>query len=96
MIKDFCYSNITFKKEDKGDCLVVRGEIKNASAKNYSAVVFRINLFIKGTPPFTTNMVINGLNTGQTHTFEKPIEELGYNKVIGSIVNYEIFAESGY
>jgi len=96
MLRSFYPRNITFKRHGQEDWLMVKGEITNSSGKNYNAVVFRIVVFIKSTPIGSAAVTINGFYNGQTRTFEKQIEELGYSKVANEITRCEIYAESAY
>lgn len=96
MLRNFYYTNITFHKQEHGPGLVVKGEITNRSGKNWSAVVFRIILFIKTIPIGNATFTINGFSNGQMRRFEKQIGELEHSKVIKDITRCEICAESGY
>lgn len=96
MIRNFVYNNVTFKKYDQDIWLVVKGDITNRSGKSYHAVVFRIVLFINALPICNTVVTINGFHNGQTRTFEKPIQEIEYTKVVDKITKYDIYAESAY
>jgi len=96
MLRSFYPRNISFKRHEQEDWLVVTGEITNNSGRNYNAVVFRMVVFIKSTPIGNAAITINGFYNGQTRTFERQIEELGYSKVVNEITRCEVYAESAY
>jgi len=98
MIKNFFVNNVTFRKQDLGEGLIVSGEIANKTGKNFQSVVFRIVIFVKNKslPAGRTLLTINGFSTGQVRVFEKKMEDLAYNEVINSITNCEILVESAY
>ena len=96
MAYNFFYNNITFKKEDQGMGVVVRGEIINNSGRSFNAVVFRAVIFARTIPIGNVNIIINGFSNGQSRTFENRVEELQYEKVKNDITKCEIYAESAY
>jgi len=92
----FDYSNIIFTRAENGNELVIKGEIKNCTGKDYNAVATRCIIFSKSIIMASVVIVVNGLSRGRTKTFEKHLEELQYNKVFGQITRYEVFTESVY
>ena len=96
MLKNFYYTNITFNQQEHGPGLVVKGEVTNRSGRQWSAVAFRIILFIKTIPIGNATFTINGFCNGQTRRFEKQIGELEHSKVAKDITRCEVYAESGY
>ena len=91
----FSYNNIKFKKHKEENWLMMTGEITNDSDKNYSAVVFRVILFIHSFPAGNVNLTIRAFKAWQTKTFEVQAGDLEY-KIIPDISKYEIYTESAY
>jgi S-adenosylmethionine synthetase len=90
------YSHIALEKAKYTGQIVVKGEIANRSAKNYTAVATRIIIFIKGYPAANTVLVINNLSAGATKIFEKYVEGIHYDDVFKDIKRIEVFAEEAY
>jgi len=96
MERYFEYHNVKFKKHERGNWAVVRGEITNKSGRDYSSVVFRIIVFKRSIPISSVIFALNGFISGQTRLFEKYIEDLDYYKLLQDMTNYELYAESAY
>ena len=90
------FYNVNIAKSENSDQVVVKGEIENRSGRNYNAVAIRIILFVKNIPIANTVVVVNGLMSGRTKSFEKYVEELEFNKIGKDINRHEIYAESAY
>ena len=90
-----CYG-IAYDKADQGKQLVIRGDIKNNSGRNYHAVAVRIVLFNRNTPLISTVVVVNGLPNGTSRMFEKYVEETDYQQIHNLITRHEIYVESVY
>jgi hypothetical protein len=93
---NFDFYNINFSKSDRGNQLVIRGEIKNNSGRNYNAVALRVVLFSKNIPMVNTVIVVNGLPNGVSKGFEKYVEEIDYDQVAKQINRHEVLTESAY
>lgn len=93
---NFDYYNVCFIKAESSNQLVIRGEVKNNSGRDYNAVAIRILLFNKNILLLNTIIVVNGLPNGFTKDFYKQIEELEYHRVANLITRYEIYTESAY
>jgi len=92
----FFFNDVKIKKHDEGKWLMVKGEVQNESGKDYSAVSFRVVLFIRTVAVANMVFVINGLRHGQTRIFEVQIGELEYAKIASDITKVDIYAEGGY
>jgi len=95
MVRRFDFNNIDFKRDSEG-WLIISGDILNSSGKNYNSVVFRLVIYIKTIPIGNTTLTIRGFYNGQTKTFEKKIEELKYDAVIGQRPTCQMYLESAY
>lgn len=93
---NFDYYNINFDKAEDGRRIVIRGEVKNNSGRNYNAVAIRIILYNKNIPMVNVVVVINGLLNGITKSFEKYVEEIEYTQVAKLINRVEVHTESAY
>jgi len=93
---NFEYYNINFTKADNSNHLVIRGEIKNNSGRDYNAVATRVILFNKNIPMVNVVIVVNGLPNGLTKSFEKYLEEIDYLQVAKQITRYEVYTEGAY
>ncbi|MBU1726535.1 MAG: FxLYD domain-containing protein [Candidatus Omnitrophica bacterium] len=90
------FYNITFEKADNSKQMVIKGEVKNNSGRNYNAVAIRVVLFNKNIPVVSTVVVVNGVPNGSTKSFEKFVEEIEYEEVAKSINRQEAYIESAY
>ena len=92
----FDYSDITYYQSETNKRLMVCGEVKNSSGRNYNALAIRIILFNKNIPLANMVIVINGFSNGAIKRFEKEAEELDYEQVAKHITRYELYTESAY
>ena len=90
------FYNITFEKADNSKQILIKGEVKNNSGRNYNAVAIRVILFNKNIPIVNTVAVVNGVPNGATKDFEKIVEEIEYDEVAKSINRQEAYIESAY
>jgi hypothetical protein len=95
-VSSFDYFNISFIKEEGGKRLIVKGEVSNRSGKNYNAVAIRVVVFNKNIPLANFVIIVNGLQSNQTKSFEKAAEDLEYDQVFKNITRYEVLTESAY
>jgi hypothetical protein len=95
MLRNFLVTNILFEKDKISNSLVVTGEITNKTGKDYSAVVFRVIVFIREKPMGHTMMTLNGFSNGETKMFAKLVREVDFRKITQS-ARCEIIAESAY
>lgn len=95
MLRNFLVTNIIFQKDRLSDALTVAGEITNKTGKDYSAVVFRIIVFVREKPVGHVMMTLNGFSNGETKMFEKLVREVEFRKITQS-ARCEIIAESAY
>lgn len=89
-------SGLALAKADSGKQLVIRGDIRNNSGRNYNAVAVRVILFNRNLPLVNTVVVVNGLPNGATKMFEKYVEEIDYTQIHTLINRHEIYVESAY
>lgn len=92
----FYFNDVTIKRHDEGKWLMVKGEVQNESGRDYSAVSFRVVLFIRTVAVANMVFVINGMRNGQTRPFEVQIGELEYSKIASDITKIDTYVESGY
>lgn len=92
----FDYFNINFVKEEGGKRLIVKGEVSNHSGKNFNALAIRVVVFNKNIPLANFVIIVNGLMSNQTKSFEKAAEELEYDQVYKNITRFEVVTESAY
>jgi hypothetical protein len=92
---NFDFYNVTYCPDTR-DRLVIKGEIQNNSGRNYSAVAIRAILFNKSIPMINTVIVVNGLLSGRTKSFERCIEESNYNSVAKLITRMEVVIDSAF
>ena len=90
------YYNIKIARSENSKEIVIRGEVINKSDKAYSTVGLRIVLFVKSISVASVVVLINGIPSGATKTFEKNIEDLEYDAIAKDITRYEVFVESAY
>ncbi len=90
------YYNISFIKEEGGKRLIVKGEVSNRSGKNFNAVAIRVVVFNKNIPLANFVVIVNGLLSNQTKSFEKAAEDLEYDQVYKNITRFEVLTESAY
>lgn len=94
MVGFACY-NIQFKKHGIEDCVVVTGEIKNETVKDYHTAVFRISLFNRQKLVAIAFIKIKGFGRKRTRPFEAVIKELRYSR-IPQVLRHNIEFETGY
>ncbi len=90
------YYNIRFSKAEGSNDLLISGEVKNGSGRNYNAIAVRIILFHKQIPLVNVVVLINGLVNGQTKHFQKSVEEISYDQMSPQITRYEAVTDSAY
>lgn len=93
---NFDFYNLSFVRSDYAKHLVIKGEIKNNSGRNYNAVAIRVILFNNNIPVVNIVVVVNGLPQGITKNFDKPVEEIDYDKIANKITRCETSVESAY
>jgi len=95
MLRNFLITNIIYEKDKISNSVVITGEITNRSGKDYSAVVFKVVLFIREKPVGHAMMTINGFSSGETKVFTKLVREADFRHITQS-ARCEIIAESAY
>jgi len=91
----FSAYNVDYRRASIEDWVVVTGEIRNDSKKNFATAIFRIVLFDKRKTLGTGFIKIHGFRINAIKRFEVSIEGLHY-KFISSIVRHELVLESAY
>ena len=94
MIPFTCY-NIKYDKHPVEKWIIVRGEIKNDSARSLSTAVFRVKLLIGHMPIGTAILKIRGFRERRTSSFEVMVED-AHRDLIPKITGCEITYESGF
>jgi hypothetical protein len=91
---NFPYYNVEFRKNYSTDFMLVTGEIRNYTSKDYSTAVFRIILYRKSKIMGLGMLKIFDFKSHHTRSFEAVLE-LNY-KNIPRITGYDIVYESGF
>jgi hypothetical protein len=94
MIAFSCY-NIKFDKHPVEKWIIVRGEIKNESAKSLNTAVFRVKLLIGHLPLGSAVLKIHGFRERRTKAFEVMVED-AHRDLLPKITGCEISFESGF
>lgn len=89
-------SGLSFTKADSGQQLVIRGDIKNNSGRDYNAVAVRVILFNKNLPLVSTLIVVNGVPNGRSKMFEKYVDEIDFTQIHNLINRHEVYIEAAY
>ncbi|MDD4895074.1 MAG: hypothetical protein PHW54_07180 [Candidatus Omnitrophica bacterium] len=88
----FAAKNVQFQKHDKENWVVVRGELYNNSGANYHSAVFKMVIFIKGSPPIRTMITVNNFSAGRKCFFEKQLKTFD-PRMIDRITRFEVLLE---
>ena len=90
----FTYYNITYKRSSQ-DWIVVNGEIKNDSRRNYETALFRLIIYDRKKPIGMGFFRVHSFRMKSLKNFEVLIFGLHY-RFIPHIARYEVILESGY
>jgi hypothetical protein len=92
---NYSFYNIKYNKHPVEKCIVVTGDIRNDSEKNYDTAVFRVKLFVTQECIGSGILKIQGFRSKAAKTFEIMIEET-HHKQIPLISKCEILFEAAY
>jgi hypothetical protein len=87
--------NIQFKKHPVEDCVVVSGEIRNDTNKNYNTAVFRLQVFVGHECIGASLIKLRGFRSRATRDFEVLVEGV-HRDLLSKIARCEILFESAY
>lgn len=93
---NFDFYNVACYRDKSKGRLVIRGEVKNNSGRNWGVVAVRVILFNKSMPMLNTLIVVNGVLDGRTKSFEKYLEEADYDSIAAKITRIEVIVDSSF
>jgi hypothetical protein len=87
--------NLQFKKHPVEKWVVVRGEIRNDTSKNYNTAVFHLKIFIGRDCLGAAIIKLRGFRGKSSKDFEVMVEGV-HHELLSQIVRCEVLFESGY
>lgn len=91
----FSYYNMRFRKDVHTDAVIVSGEVRNDSSRDYANVVFRIRLLLGTEIAGETLFTLVDFHRGVVRNFEKMVEGAS-SGILRRSFNFEIYLEGGY
>jgi len=91
----FSYYNIKFKKHPIEAGILVMGDIRNESDKNFTTTVFRIKIFIGQEVAGSCILKLPGFRKKTTKAFETLVESV-HHAMIPKITKCEIIFDSTF
>lgn len=87
--------NIQFKKHPIEEWIVVSGEIRNETSKNFNTAVFHLKVFIGQSCLGSTIIKIRGFRAKASKDFEVLVEGV-HHELLKQVLRCDIFFESAY